>query len=82
MNIKIAAKETQKLVLEAPSWPTGYHVKQNGLSRFHVAGLLTAVIDGKVKGEKAHRWLGWSQAALVMTGNATLDDMKDVNHRA
>lgn len=82
MDIKVAAKETQQRVLDAPSWPNGEHLYNNGLGRLHVAGLLDKVIDGTVYGEKANRWLGWAQAALVATGNETLDAMKDINHRA
>lgn len=81
MNIIIAAQETKQMVLDAASWPLSKK-PNDSLGRSHIANLLTKIVDGTVKGEKAHRWLGWSQAALVGTGNATLDEMKDINRRA
>jgi len=79
MDIKIAAKETQIQILEVPAWRT---TQDASLGRLHVSGLLDYIISGKVTGEKANRWLGWAQAALVMTGYKTLADVKDINHKA
>jgi len=35
------------------------------------------VQEGRI--EKAHRWLGWLQCAIVMGGGATLAEMKAIN---
>lgn len=52
------------------------------LSRSHVLGMLEKIHSGEIVGDKAHRWLGWAQAAMVAAGITNLADMKDVNHRA
>jgi hypothetical protein len=44
--------------------------------------MLCKVVDGDITGEKAHRWLGWAQCAVVNSGAATLEDMKKINHAA
>ena len=82
MEIKDAAAEMLKLVINAPSWVETKDTQRNGLTRLHVAMLLRKIMDGAVIGEKAHRWLGWAQAAHVMCGGGTLEQMKNVNHNA
>ena len=82
MDIKTAANKMQQLVLDAPMWIQTPHTSANGLGRLHIVNLLEKIIDGSVTGEKAHRWLAWSQAAHTAFGGGTLNQMKDVNHRA
>lgn len=48
----------------------------------HLEQMLIDLISGKVAGEKAHRWLGWVQCAIVIFGGCALQDMKAVNIEA
>ena len=52
------------------------------LSFTHIMNMLVEIRIGQISGEKAHRWLGWAQCAIVSAGIATLDDMKNINHKA
>ena len=38
-------------------------------------------VDASFSEAKLGRWLGWAQAAVVASGCATLDDMKEINRR-
>jgi len=49
------------------------------LGREHILDMLEQMESGKVFGEKAHRWLGWAQAAIVGAGIGDLDLMKKIN---
>lgn len=82
MDVKIAAAEMLQLVIEAPMWVHLAGAKKNGLTRLHITHLLDAIIDGTVTGDKAHRWLAWSQCAYVSFGGGTLEQVKEVNHNA
>lgn len=77
MNIQTAAASTIGIAIEGSTWPT-----QGPLSRAHVVSMLERIECGEIAGEKAHRWLGWAQAACVAAGAGTLDDMKEINHAA
>lgn len=46
----------------------------------HIDFMLSEIIQERVTGEKAHRWLGWAQCAICMSGGATLPELKDINH--
>ena len=46
----------------------------------HLLDMIAAIEDGKVTGEKAHRWLGWIQGVVCCRGGATLEEMKEINH--
>lgn len=52
-----------------------------GLTGQHQAWMLAKVFKEVTEGtmvlEKANRWVGWVQCWLVMTGLATLGDVKD-----
>ena len=74
MNIKTVAKNTNKLVAEI-SMP----LSPESVSKKHVMWMLGEIENGNVVGEKAHRWLGWAQAAAVSRGDATLEEMKMIN---
>jgi len=77
MNIKIAAKNTKELVadISMPIFPEQF-------SRKHVNYMLDEIVSGNVNGEKAHRWLGWAQAAACSKGGATFEEMKEINFKA
>ena len=84
MDVKVAAAEMLKLVIDAPMWISrdSQSAEENGLTRLHIAHLLDKIIDGTVTGDKAHRWLAWSQCAYVAFGGGTLEQMKEVNNNA
>ncbi len=48
----------------------------------HATWMLTGISSGYVQHEKAHRWLGYAQAILVMAQVVKLDDMKAINRGA
>jgi len=52
------------------------------LSMPHVIGMLESIEKGEIRGEKANRWLGWAQCAVVASGAGTLDEMKVINRSA
>ncbi len=56
------------------------HLRGIGLT--HQIWLLTAVLEGRVTGHKAHRWLGWAQAGLVYYGKLTMLAARDINRKA
>ena len=53
-----------------------------GKTKEHAAWLLEGIASGYVQHEKAHRWLGYAQALLVIDKIASLDDMKAINRGA
>lgn len=55
------------------------HKDDRGTTIEHARWLLEGISLGYVQHKKAHRWLGYAQALLVMHGDATLDDMKKIN---
>ena len=63
--------------MDGGNWPA-----EGSLSKAHIRSLLTQVAEGDVTGEKAHRWLGWSQAAIVAAGVSSMEEMRHVNERA
>ena len=79
MDIKIAAQETQKIAARVPAWPNLEFIVENGIDRFHVMDMMDKIMNGEVTGEKAHRWLGWAQCAIVCTGASTLKEMIQIN---
>ncbi len=76
MNIKKAAKETLTLAINdsRATWS-----ENPALSKPHIKRICLAIIDGEVEGDKAHRWLGWAQCAVVGAGICSLDQMKEIN---
>lgn len=77
MDIKVAAKNTNKLIAEI-TMP----LSPESMSRNHITWMLDEIENGNITGEKAHRWLGWAQAAAVSKGGATLEEMKQINFEA
>ena len=45
----------------------------------HMYDMIEKIQSGEISGEKAHRWLGYIQGCVVSNGEATLDDVKNVN---
>lgn len=75
MNIVEAAKNTLPLIEGAIRLP---HYN-NDYGRNHIQEMLEKIISGEITGEKSHRWLGWVQCAIVMGGNSSLTEMKQIN---
>lgn len=73
MNPQIAA---QKLLLKVDS---GVARDPDGLGIEHAMWMLQGIFEGYIQHEKAHRWLGYAQGALVASETVSLDDMKRIN---
>jgi hypothetical protein len=50
-----------------------------GNDRAHLLFLLWSIHRGDVRGEKAHRWLGYAQGLIVLLGLGSLEAMKSLN---
>lgn len=75
MNIIEAATRMRPLVHEA----TIIVVGGDATSTEHLLDVIAAIENGKVTGEKAHRWLGWIQGVVCCRGGADLEEMKEIN---
>ena len=53
--------------------------KNDEFGKDHLRNMVNKIESGEVSGDKAHRWLGYLQGVLVVTGGTTLEDMKQVN---
>ena len=87
MDIKVAATKTKELVNavahEAHVDSLAFCADHSNVGYRHTMMLLDAIESGtNVSGEKAHRWLGWAQCAIVAARIGTLDEMKQINHKA
>ena len=80
MDVRKAAE----LTLERASLINPDRVTHNHpwYGKIHAFDMLEAIRDGKVEGEKAHRWLGWAQCIMCVGDAATLDQLKEINHKA
>ncbi len=78
MDIQIAAQKTVELLPEAIKAERNEH----GDTAHHAKWMLVEISEGRVTGEKAHRWLGWAQAAVCFCCHGTLEEMKTINHEA
>lgn len=47
----------------------------------HIYDMYTRIRTDGFSYAKQCRWLGWAQAAVVASGSATLQDMKDINRK-
>jgi len=46
----------------------------------HVEWMLKGIVDGYIKGEKAHRWIGWAQAVIhIHQEDVPLEHFKEIN---
>lgn len=80
MNPHIAARRTMVNF----KFPEGCLPKQSqqGEGLDHCLFMLREVAERRVIGEKAHRWLGYAQAMLILAGRASLRAMKELNRDA
>ena len=75
MNMEEAAKMTRDLLGEG----TGVRHPGSESSSSHLCWMLNGIIQGYIQNEKAHRWLGFVQGALVVRDLATVEDLKGIN---
>lgn len=80
MDIKMAAQDTR--ILMNRNWVTRPSPTPPSITHSHIEMMLNSITEGKVTGEKAHRWLGWAQCAAVVANAGTLEEMKAINHAA
>ena len=73
-DAKIAAQETDKLI-DATNLPPS----NSEYGKDHLHEMVNKIICGEVSGEKAHRWLGYLQGAVVVGGGADLEQVKMIN---
>ena len=46
----------------------------------HVQWMLNGIVEGYIKGEKGHRWIGWAQAVIhIHQEDMPLDTFKEIN---
>ena len=79
MDIRLAARESRQLISYAQE------IKVEGgeaTGLYNIHEMLSLIEDGKVSGEKAHRWLGWAQGVLCCYGAGTLEQFKQINSGA
>jgi hypothetical protein len=58
----------------------GPDVSHHADSFEHIEWMLKGIEDGYIKGEKAHRWLGWAQAVIhIHQDKMPLDTFKSFN---
>lgn len=86
MNLQQAASNTKLLwkknvEQQAKPVPLMWLPKrsEDGKGVQHIMFVLDEVEDGRVAGEKGHRWLGWAQGFLCAQGDLSLDDCKYAN---
>tara|TARA_Y100000310_G_C20689941_1_gene821578 strand:+ start:4049 stop:4333 length:285 start_codon:yes stop_codon:yes gene_type:complete len=74
VNVVSAAVDCRKFI-ECSKAP-----KSNSeFSKDHLYKMVEKIQNGHVSGEKAHRWLGWLQCAVVVFEGATFSEMKLIN---
>jgi len=73
MDARIAAQETDKLI-DATNLP----LLNSEYGKDHLHEMVNKIICGEVSGEKAHRWLGYLQGAVVI-GGVSLEQVKMIN---
>lgn len=74
IDVKIAAQETNKLIDS-----TNLSVLNSEYGKNHLHKMVNKIIQEEVLGEKAHRWLGYLQCAVVIGGGASLEQVKKIN---
>ncbi len=79
MDVKQAATNTYTIISKNCQQAPIEERNDSGLGLCHAAWMLSEIIQGRITGEKAHRWLGWAQAAAVADGAASLEDCKYAN---
>lgn len=81
MDIKEAAINT-KALMKMKDWPEQQFMADADSpdSFLHIQWMLDGIILGYIQHEKAHRWLGWAQAAICIHQEIELSELKKVNH--
>ncbi len=79
MDIKTAAIETLNHLEDNNN---NLPINHPWFGREHVLFMLDQIFIGDVKGEKAHRWLGWAQCAICFADGATLEELEAINKNA
>ncbi len=83
MDIIAAARATQKYVEDVCE--EGYQdlsvdFNSSTLQIPHQLDTLQKIIQGEVKGEKAHRWFGWAQCGLAANGIGDMNVYRAINY--
>lgn len=73
---KVANRMLGRIVSHKSKWRL---VEEPGLQHDYIKAMLMALASSKFNGERAHRWLGWTQAAFLNADVMTLEDMKKLN---
>ncbi len=50
------------------------------ISSEHIIWMLNGISDKYIKGEKAHRWLGFTQGVLTKQGHFTDEELQRINN--
>ena len=74
MSIKQTADNMLGYITNIPTQKT-----TKGLTLAHAKWMLEGISREYVKGDKAHRWLGWAQAILCQYSVVDLDTLKTMN---
>ena len=77
MNFKTVTKYMRQMVLNQENkFPT-----EGPLSYSHIIWMLNEIDNFATpeNNDKANRWVGWAQCAIVSAGCYNLDDMKKIN---
>ena len=45
----------------------------------HLFEMCNKIYNGVVTGEKAHRWIGWIQAVICISGGSSLEKLSEIN---
>jgi hypothetical protein len=77
MNIKTAAT-----LMWAPVALSNLPDEHPEHGKDHLRYMLSELVEGKITGEKAHRWLGWVQGCVCVGGGTTLEEMRRINKAA
>ena len=69
-----------KAILKDLDWtPLNPDTHVKGCDQDHLYRILTQILDGKVVGNKAHRFIGWAQGVMCMKGILSLEHARDLN---
>jgi len=83
MDVKKAAQKSLDLYWEYISvHPSKIRHSAPMIRVGHLRDMNEKIQSGEVQGEKAHRWLGWIQAAVYAHGCASLEDLKLINKQS
>jgi len=74
MDVKVAAQEIDKLIDSTNLPPLNAEYGKD-----HLHEMVNKIICGEISEERAHRWLGYLQCAIVIGGGASLEQIKMIN---